>query len=412
MHPRQARLLLVLTTVLLGLTAALVLSDGSDGSDPQATAAVWSVEADEVERLTVDRSEGRLVLQRAADGWRVVEPYEADADPRKVEELLDELEAIRRGVPVTTAGENEEYGLGADPVATVTVILEGGSTQTLVVGDPAPVDHRTYVRGADGSVVAVVGRPGDLLTEPAAWFRDHRVLRFQPEAVRRITLRGPEGSLSVHGARTSWWLEGFTRADPDAVDDLIVGLLDLRFDTFDDSGPPPDPPHRSVVLEFEGGERLQLSTGEAVGIGTPVWTSDGRYGRALPAALALLGQGPTDLGDSRAFPIVPHRSDRIVVTRGDRRWEAVREGREWKSDGAAARSLVDGLAAATIHYRREPVPELTETWARVEIHEAGEIRTVEVGQVIEQSWRVARDTAGGEPYLVPLEDLTVFDTLP
>lgn len=404
MDPRQARLLLVLTTVLLALVAALTFWEAPDASaDPEATAEVWRVEAEAVARVEVDRAAGRLVLERTGDAWRLVEPAAADADPDRVADLLDELAHLRRGVPVPT-DDPAAFGLGADPVARVEVVLEGGERRALVVGDRAPVGYRTYVRGADGGVVAVEGRPGDRLTDPADAYRDRRVLRFRPEAVRRVTLEGPEGALTVRGEGKRWWLEGFTRADPDAVDDLVMGLLDLRFDTFDDVGEPPDAPVRTATVEFEDGGTSRLLVGEPGPGGTPVW-ADGRRGRALTAALALLGQGPTDLGDARAFPLDPHRADTVVTIRGARRWEAVREGRDWKAEGASAADRIGRIAEARIHYRREPVPALTEVWATVEVREGADTRVVEVGQVLDGTWRVARDRDGGEPYLVPLDDL-------
>lgn len=415
MDPRQARQLLVLTTVLVGLVATLTFWEAPDApADPAATAEVWAVEADAVVRVEVDRRDDRLVLQREGERWRVLEPFEADADPGEVAELLDALAAVRRGVPIP-ADEPADFGLGADPVARVAVVLEGGAREALVVGDPAPVDHRTYVQGADGGVVAVDGRPSDLLTQSASWFRDHRILRFQPEDVRRVTLSGPEGTLTVHGQGRRWWLDGFARADADAVDDLVMGLLDLRFDTFDDVGDPPEPPVRTALVELEGGEPVRLLVGEPGPGGTPVWTHDGREGRALTAALALLGQGPTDLGDDQAFPLDVHDADAVIVTRGGRRWEARRQGFEWSAGEAAAdavRGAVDRLAAAGIHYRREPVPAVTDTWATVEVHDGGETWTVDVGQVLDDTWRVARDRDGGEPYLVPLDDLAVLEALP
>lgn len=408
MEHTQARMMTALAAALVAVTALLYLAKPEpEPADPDATSLVWEVDADDIVEIRVAREEGALRLVREADRWELVEPLRSATDEDQVQQLLDALDGMGRGVPIEAPGALEDYGLGDPPVAQVTVTLRDGTTRAADVGDAAPVGHRTYVRAADGGVAAVNGRPGRVLTDPASRFRDHRIFTFRPQDVRRVTLDGPEGTLSVHGQGERWWLDGFTRADPDRVDDLVVGLLDLRFDVLMDFGDLANPT-RIAVVELEGGGRQVLYVGEQTPMGVVTWTDAGLSGATYADALALLGQGPTDLGDPQAFPIDLERVDLVAVTAGHERVEAVRDGPGWRVAGREdpdAQVAIDRLAEAAIHYRRDPVPPITESWAVVEIREGDATYVIDVGQPIESSWRVARDRAGGAPYLVPLHDL-------
>lgn len=419
MEHAQARLMTLLAAVLLAVVAALYLWDAPEEEvDPDAIAQVWDLSVPDVRRIEVERADSALVLVRQGEDWLLERGGERlETDPHAVQELLDALGELARGVPVVedpAPDELEAYGLGDPPVARIRATLAGDRVAQAVVGSRAPVGWRTYALSDQGDVIAVNGRPGDILTAPVSRFRDHRVFRFVPGAVRRVTLESPQGVLSVHGRGKRWWVDGFTRADADRVDDLVMGLLDLRVDTFTDFPEPLGSPSITVTIESEGGETERLHVGERGPMGTVIWTDAGLEGFAFPESLALLGQGPTDLGDRQAFPLDLERAEAVSVQRGDLRWEAVRDGPAWKVGGLPspdAALAVERLAEAAIHYRREPVPALDEPWATVQITEADGIFVIDLGQEVEGSWRVAQDRAGGGPYLVPLEDLAVFDAL-
>ena len=115
---------------------------------------------------------------------------------------------------------------------------------------------------------------------------------------------------------------------------------------------------------------------------------------------------------AQAFPISEDTSIGVTVSRGEAVWSASRAGTSWTVDGRetpAAQDVVDALADAVIHYRREPVPPLEETWATVEIESDDRVYTIDLGQVVDDTFRVVLDRAGGGPVLVPMVDLAVLD---
>lgn len=412
MEQQQARVLVGLSAVLSMAVALLYLwEEAVEDPDPDAIREVWEVDPDSLVRVEVERAEDRLILVRVADQWRLEAPMVSNTDPDQVDSLLSALGEVRRGIPLDVEpSARADFGLGATPVARVRVFTDEGDQHTLVVGKASPVGFRTYVLDGE-QVVAVNGRPGEALNAPASDYRDRRVFTFHPEQVRHVRIEGPDGVLHVHGEGRRWWVDGWTRADPDKVDDLVVGLLDLRFDAFASVD---RNPIRAVSVEDADGSVQRLYVGTPTSSGVAVWTEAGEEGVAFPGSLALLGQGPTDVGDRRAFPIDLDRVESIAVTRGQDRWEALRNGNTWRVRGVEdpnAAMVVEALGAATITYRRAPVTPITIPWVTVEISEDKAIYLVDVGQIVDGSARVARDRSGGAPYLVPLTETRVLETL-
>ncbi len=410
MQDAQLRWMVGLSLLVLVLVAALGYAPGGgeDPVDPDATGVVWELpDIGAVTRIEREVSGERLVLVRGPDGWTVEAPTPAEADDFVVERLLDDFREMDRGIPIDVGpGDAEAFGLGDPPAARVRLTLTDGRTLEADYGEPAPVGWRTYARDRDGRVVAVGGQ-SDLLFKPASAFRDHRLFDFDPAAVRRVTLVDPPHTLSVSGEGRRWWVDGFTRADPDRVDDLVMGLLDLRFDRILDVDPVAEPRIR-VEVELADGAVHTLRVGERTPMGTLV-TSPRATGVVFPESLALLKMGPTDVGDRQAIPIDLERDTRVRVEAGGRSWEATRDGREWHSadlDADATRDRLARLAAAQIAYTLDPVEPPEEIVATVTVWRGEERRTVRIGPERDDGFHHAVDADGGAPYRVRAAELS------
>ncbi len=404
----QLRTMLALTLAGLSLGAVMWFWEPAEElEDPDATEAVWTIDADAVTRVEIRRRDDTVIVSREAEEWRVEAPWTGAADPDVVHDLLDALSEVERGVPVDGATDLAEFGLADPPIAIVEVTLSDGGVKTATFGDEAPIGYRTYALSEAGAVVAVGGRPGRSLLAKTSDFKDRRIFHVDPASVRAVSIESAEGRLAVRGEKTTWWLEGFTRADPDRVDDLIMGLLNIRIDEFLDLSDTITEPAVVVQVETESGEVSTVKVGDPTPLGVLVEYEDG-FGTVYAESLRLLVQGPTDIGDRQAFPIDDDSVVRVSIAKGSQTWRAERAGPSWTVDGAdnpAAQDSIDAVAEAVIHYRKQPVPPLTETWATVEIEARGEVIAIDLGQHEGEDFRVARDRAGGEPYLIPVVDL-------
>ena len=409
MDAGQSRVMLGLAGVLSVVAVGLWLEGEVEApGDPDATAAVWSIDPDEVTRVEVTRAGEVFTLVRAADGWQIGGDDPLPADAERVRGLLRSFADMDDGVPVA-GGAPADYGL-EPPRVDVAVVHGDGPPQRLAVGDAAPVGWRTYVRTPGGPVVAVQGHVGDDLTQPVALWRDRRVAHFDPAQVRAVTLRGPEGALTVRGEGSAWWVDGYTRADADAVDDLVMGLLALRFDALTEPSAAADAPAaRGVTVAFADGTSWEARVGAPDGDSTPLDVVGGPSGTVLTEALALLTQGPSDLGDARAVPFEPDAGGTVSLLAADGRTVTLTASRgAWSApgvDAAAVTAAVRALTEAQIVWSGPPPATLGPVEVRVRLRpEQGAPRELEIGAA-DETFRRVRDVDGGAPYRVPVAEL-------
>lgn len=407
----QTRGMLALAVALL-VVVGLLFAQGPEGAeaDPDATVPVWTVDADRVERVRIERADDTLELVREGHRWRMVSPAGFDADPEQVVPLIDGLAAVARGVPVASPEAPEAYGLGDVPEARVTLTMASGLTPEASFGLATPVGYRTYAQTEDGRIVAVAGGLHDRLVAPAASYRDHRVFHFDPTRVRRVVMRSPEGVLDLKGEGATWFLEGYGRADADQVDDVVVGLLDLRFDQYLDAGQRLDAGRYEVEVHLADGSSEVVHVGDTTPMGVVMGTPDGRFGMLYPEALKQLARGPRSVLDPSAFPVDMDRADEVTVELDGRTFHATRNGPTWRSEQVAddvAWAAVAALAEVGATHRHEPPVGAAEGTGKVTVRADGALRVVWLGEV-QGDVRLARDAAGGVAYRVVESDLQAF----
>ncbi len=98
------------------------------------THVLAELKADQITNLTIEKSSGKVALQRDGDKkWKLIEPAQGVIDSDALQRLLDELTAVPAEDFVHEGRDNlAEYGLD-QPQATLTVTL-GDKTYTLLLG--------------------------------------------------------------------------------------------------------------------------------------------------------------------------------------------------------------------------------------------------------------------------------------
>lgn len=395
----QARWMVVMSGLVLLLTALWTWWPQATEADDEATTPVWEPRTDGIASLEVVTPEGSVRLARADGVWRLVHPVSSRADADRVDATIADLGRIERGIPVASAqADGSPFGLADPPAYTVRLSYADGTVSSLEFGSEAPTGYRTYARGADRSVVAVAGRPTRQLAADADAWRDRRVVQFAPEQVRGIRMRGEQGVLEVHGEATRWWIEGAARANPDRVDDLVLGLLDIRLERFGE--PVVDVAPREVAVALADGAVHTLRFGPVQSDGLVAVAGGQAEGWAHASELALLGTGPADVADRRAFGFDVEGADEVWLTVGDRSWHARRDNARWVDDaGADVTERIGELAGVTAEVSAlsfvEPV------WATVRVRAGATDIVVDVGGSTEAGTRTLRDASGGRPYGAP-----------
>lgn len=418
MEQQQLRLMGILGVVLLGLAAGVFLwepAKDENNWDPTATEEVWSVEEGAVSQVTIRGGEVPLVIEKVDDEWLIRAPRELRADGYRVSRFLKGLSLVQKGIPIAGVSP-KDYGL-EPPRYEIELRAESG-VQTLKIGRDTAVDDRFYALSAKGEVVAVGGGlTRELEVQDLDWFRSSELLRFDRGAVSKVVLASPEGVLDLQRRDGIWWLEGFTRAEPDKVQELLMAALSLRFDAFIEpfEGPIAAPRYTlEITLSGEDGDEVRrVRVGDETPEGVVVEVEGLAAGFVKAGPLAFLGQGPRDVGDPRAFPVDLAMIDRVDLRRGAVVRPLRREEDAWKGEEVDAAALGAALEVARIQYRRDPVAPIAEVWGEIAGYSADQQRwSVQIGEQRGEN-RVMRDGRGGAPYLVPEADLSaLFAALP
>ena len=404
MQDSQLRGLIGLSLVVVILVGLLSLPDDEDSAHGEDETQVLKLpDLAKVVGIELVRPDDTVSLSLEHSVWTVTSPYEAVADQAVVDRALDDLREIGWGVPFDADGNDlSDYGLGDPPAVQVTLKMVDGTEQSVTLGSPSPVGWQTYVQLPSNELAVVPGRPGELLADSAETFRDRRLLQFGPGDVRGVRIDGTQGVLSVQGQGTHWFIEGYTRAEPDLVDDLVLGLLDLRFDRILGLDNKIVEPRYRVTVFLEGAPPQEFLVGDTTPMGVIV-QGPTASGVVFPQSLALITQGPVDLGMGHVLGIRPERDDRIEVELDGESWSADRTDMGWSiegvPDGVALQKVVS-LSELQIVYQRDQAPELAEVVATLRVVRDGQTRAVQIGQAIGDDLHAAIDVDGGAPFRV------------
>ena len=406
----QTRAIVVLSVLLMAFSAVVWWQGApQSGVDPEATALVWEVDVDKVVDVLIAHADGGTIrVTREESGWRMVEPFAGRADAEAMDALLQALGRLHRGIPVAGVDAPPAmFGLGEPPAARVTVVQGDGARTTVTVGDAAPVGSRTYARGADGGIVAVRGDLTAVVQGEPSSLLDARVFAFDPGAVRSVRITSPDGVLDIAGSGHDWTLRGVGRADPDRVDDLLVGLLQLRFDPVLPLAEPVTSSPVAVEVEMADGSSQGLRVGVDDALGVAASTLDARHGMLVPGQLLQLRRGPTDVAVRQAFGIRLEHTTAVTAETPLGRLDAQRTESGWASAGrssAQTAAVVEALAAVPATYAATLPPEPA-PWGMVIVTEDGRVRRFSVGAEVVDGFRVVLDESAGLPVRVPADTL-------
>lgn len=168
-----------------------------------------------------------LVLERQGDTWVLPELHDFPVQGAKVEQLLDDLAALRRASPVaTSAAARERFKVDEQRLKRrLTLTPTQGEPVTLFVGDSSGF-RRLFARAAtDQAIYEVNLALADLSTRSEDWIA-HDALHLNAEQITRIT--GSDWTLERDGA--SWRLaSGDAALHQAAVAELLRRVARLNY---------------------------------------------------------------------------------------------------------------------------------------------------------------------------------------
>lgn len=324
------------TQALAALAAVLlllVLLGGGGPSESGANPVIQAVTRDSVTRIELSGAEDKLVLRPVGGRWRVVAPYEADADQEAVRALLA---AFRKEIAVDVQvdrGNEDQYGLEPGKGHVVEIwTSEEDPVISLTVGDDA-AGGSSYVRlsGDDAVYRARLGGRARFAKAPADW-RNRFVLDLDPARLTGLRLRLGQAELALSrsagtlategGAATApgpWALEPAPPwpVDQAFLDALAARLGQLRAAAILPADTPLGPEAAEVVLELDDGttHTLRLFRAEGGPLLATADESQDRF-RVPDSLLDVLPRAAEDLRDRTVLRLLREDLDTLLFEDG------------------------------------------------------------------------------------------------
>jgi hypothetical protein len=208
----------------------------------EAEKQLWKVESKTIQLIELRSADDRTTVERKGDNeWAITHPRPLEADTGELNRLADsaaemKIESVLEENPAGVS----KYGL--DPAKSgLKIRTQDAKEYEVLFGDKNPAGNSVYARMTNRKgiflISSAVSSPFDKKLDD---LRSHSILRFEPAAVRTLTLKNRKGTVSlVKDGDDRWWIEGDGKIAANSPD--IRGILNAlslgRIPEFFDDNP-------------------------------------------------------------------------------------------------------------------------------------------------------------------------------
>ncbi|MCC6356775.1 MAG: DUF4340 domain-containing protein [Verrucomicrobiae bacterium] len=339
----------ILLATLCALLAAFILVVEKDwrSTDEVRDRAtrLYEIPEGDVAWISVKNPRDRFLLKKADGRWRIAEPVEMAADDGAVEALVRDI----RGLEFERQFDapDIEKGLEGYGLAPPTVVLRArwdGEEIELRLGARTPMGASVYAQTRKNvrRVYAIGADILETLSLPSSSWRSRRLADFEAERVEEIRLLDPTSKVRLERRGDRWTLKTpiSARASAPRVRAILSAMARAQIERFvaDDDSRLQDfglrEPRLTVHLEVRDGDDAEVQFGAedperpgAMFARRPGSASIVSVSTNLLAELAITAEA---LRDRRLIPVEAQAVERVVLTRGPLRMEAIREKGTWK----------------------------------------------------------------------------------
>ena len=311
-------------------------------ADMQKIREVYALNKDKIRQIRLsfkDESYQSLMLAKNADSmWQLTAPLTADADPPKIDEMLQDL--LEKKVKQTLEAEDlAQYGL-QPPNIRIELWTEGESpAKTFLIGDKT-VNYSVYTKERSESHIFLIESSAlDDFTKSPSDLRDRNVFKFSPAEVATLRLQVAghpeircEKQVALNpdttGKAGEWKMiqPVKAKADTRAVEAIVSALDGLKVVVFEADGEY-DPanyglaqPRITVTLQFTADDQIQeLRIGSDAGTPGRLYVARSEH-RAIYAVnteiYAKLNKTVFDLRNKRVIDFQRTATHRFAIRQG------------------------------------------------------------------------------------------------
>jgi len=229
------RTTIILALVLAGLGAYLYFVELERVAEEAKKKTLFEFKTEDATGITLTYPDRKIVVKLSDGKWRLTEPVQDLADESIVTNLLNaiaecEIKKTLEDVPTDLA----PFGLDK-PSAEVQVTLKDRELPVIKVGKTSPVGFSTYIQRADDPKVYLTSSAFHTGTDKQLKdVRDKQILSFDDNAIRKITVHGPDRDILLKKSESGWSLEQPTAhaADAATVRSFLSTLRSMRATDF------------------------------------------------------------------------------------------------------------------------------------------------------------------------------------
>ena len=265
----------ILAALLVALLGYLYFFEESKRDRALATSEarrILPVDEGALTRIVVNRRDTAMVFTRSGQGWRILEPIEADADKAEIAALVRSLKYIENKGRVADSGDVnlEDFGL-SPPDISIVLSYGRGRADTLRWGDKSPTGRYAYLQVSGGiGIVKADSWAKGAIDKGLFRYRHKKAIRFEKSLVQRLEIEDNGALFSARREGKGWQIMApiSERADGQMLDRLINRIHTTRLKRFpeDTTRTGFDPPRfRISLFEGEGDESKTLLIGNRAG---------------------------------------------------------------------------------------------------------------------------------------------------
>ena len=331
MKVRTTLLLLIIAVALGAFIFGLDRWSQSTRERRERAAHVVSVTRANIQGFTIHDGEDLIRVKAEGDAWKMIAPWQDDADTGVVDQLLDATQSLRPEDVITDLGRGhkksqmlKDFGLNKSRLR---LKLEGKQMPAeLQFGLDTAVQGESYLRIADDDAVYVVSNDlKNIVSKKPEDFRDHRMTPFLTTLINRAIFGVSGGEIELAKEQDNWLLvrpiKG--RASNDAVADILTRMNQTQIAKFVSDNNSNrgsfglDSPSNLVTLFGDDGKKVEIEIGrqvpsdpDCVYAGLPQRKSIVEVNKAFAS---LFNITPNDLRDRKIARMNPDLIDRVTV---------------------------------------------------------------------------------------------------
>ncbi len=349
MKPRTTLVLLVVAIALGGFIFGLDRCSQNTRDRRERTAHVVEVNRTDIDGITIHNGSGVIKVKTENDNWKMVAPWQDDADAGIIDQLLDAIQNLRPEDVITDLGKGDkkrqmlkDFGLNKSKLR---LKLDGQrALPELEFGQDTAVPGRGYLRIENDDAVYVVSNDlKNIISKTPEDFRDHRMTPFLTTLINRAVFQVSGGQIELAKEQDNWQLVRpiKARASNDAVVDILTKMNQTQIAKFVSEGRSNpgsyglDSPADVLTLYDAGGEKFEIEIGsavpsnpQAVYAGLPERNTVVEVSKGF---LDLFNITPNDLRDRKVARLNSDLIDRITIENASQpRIVLAREENRWR----------------------------------------------------------------------------------